>query len=200
MLLGKKPSCSNDPIAALSIGSVHHQPLPPSDPVPASGNNSFQNSCRNTCSASSRTSIKFDLGPGNGATSTPAPKVTTSLSGSSFAQRNSLPPILSHKSSDHTSLSVSERDKMMRNIDRPPPGDPMSRRKTQVHPEIQKKRSTYFEAEFAASNRDPDPVRCRVQNEALVLAEFKTNVIVSRTWSAAPRNDHIVLIPIVDQG
>ena len=61
----------------------------------------------------------------------------------------------------------------------------MSRRKTQVHPEIQKKRSTYFEAEFAASNRDPDPARCRVQNEALVLAEFKTNVIVSCTGKSA---------------
>lgn len=76
---------------------------------------------------------------------------------------------------------------MMRNIDRPPPGDPMSRRKSQIHPEVQRKRSTYFEAEFAASNRDPDPVRCRVQNEAPVLAEFKTNVMVNRTMKPRER-------------
>lgn len=182
MLLGKKSICSNDPIAALSTASVHHQHLPLSDSVTTPKSKSFQNDCRDSGSASSRTSIKFDLGPGNGAISTPAPKAT-SLSGSSIAQHNSLPSILIHKSSDHTLPPVLARDKMMRNIDRPPPGDPMSRRKTPVPPEIQKKRSTYFEAEFAASNRDPDPARCRVQNEALVLAEFKTNVIVSRTWN-----------------
>ena len=184
MLQGKKSIYSNDHIVALSIGLADPQNLPLSDPVPASSIERSQRNRRDTGSASSRTSIKFDLGFGNGVTSTPALNVT-SLSGSYNAHRNSLPPRLSHKTSDNTTLSIPERDKMMRNIDRPPPGDPMSRRKTQVHQEIQKKRSTYFEAEFAASNRDPDPARCRVQNEALVLAEFKTNVIVSCTGKSA---------------
>lgn len=68
---------------------------------------------------------------------------------------------------------------MMRNIDRPLPGDPMGNRKSHGHSELSKKRSAYFESEFATANRDPDPVRARVQNEAIVLAELRTNVIVS---------------------
>lgn len=67
----------------------------------------------------------------------------------------------------------------MRNIDRPPPGDPMTTRKSQLHPDLSKKRSAYFESEFAATNRDPDPVKARVQNEAIVMADLRTNVIVS---------------------
>lgn len=77
---------------------------------------------------------------------------------------------------------------MMRNIDRPPPGDPAGNRKPQMHPELSKKKSAYFETEFAAANRDPDPFRARVQNEAIVVAELKTNVIVSfrACYSAEP--------------
>lgn len=66
----------------------------------------------------------------------------------------------------------------MRNIDRPLPGDPMGSRKSHGHSELSKKRSAYFESEFATTNRDPDPVRARVQNEAIVLAELRTNVII----------------------
>lgn len=68
---------------------------------------------------------------------------------------------------------------MMRNIDRPPPGDPTGSRKSQVHPDLSKKRSAYFESEFAAANRGPDPVKARIQNEAIVMADLRTNVIVS---------------------
>lgn len=67
----------------------------------------------------------------------------------------------------------------MRDIDRPPPGDPTGSRKTKLHPELSKKRSAYFETEFAAANRDPDPVRARIHNEAIVMADLRTNVIVS---------------------
>lgn len=68
---------------------------------------------------------------------------------------------------------------MMRDIDRPPPGDPTGSRKSQLHPELSKKKSAYWENEFAAANRDPDPVRARIQNEAIVMADLRTNVIVS---------------------
>ncbi|KAI1777936.1 Tautomerase/MIF [Hypoxylon cercidicola] len=76
-----------------------------------------------------------------------------------------------------------EGNKMMRNIDRPPPGDPLGGRKSHAHSELSKKRSAYFENEFAATNRDPDPVRARVQNEAIVLAELRTNVIIKDEYS-----------------
>ncbi len=180
MLVGKKPRCSNDSAAALSTGLVDSlDPRRPNSPATA------YNSSRRDPGPGSRTSIVFDLITGTGATSpTPASKAT-SLSGSSLAQRKSLPPRLPHKSTGNTTSIVLGRDKMMRNIDRPPPGDPLSRRKSQLHPEVQRQRSSYFEAEFAATNRDPDPVRCRVQNEALVLAELKTNVIVSCTMKSS---------------
>ncbi|KAI1637671.1 Tautomerase/MIF [Biscogniauxia mediterranea] len=93
-------------------------------------------------------------------TSSPAP-------GASFAHRKTHP----------------NPDKMMRNIDRPPPADLSSRRKTQVHPEVSKKRSAYFENEFAAANREADPVKVRIHNEAVVLAELKTNVIIKDEFS-----------------
>ncbi|KAI0598594.1 Tautomerase/MIF [Biscogniauxia sp. FL1348] len=86
-------------------------------------------------------------------TSSPAP-------GASFAHRKTHP----------------NPNKMMRNIDRPPPADLSSRRKTQVHPEVGRKRSAYFENEFAATNREADPVKVRIHNEAVVLAELKTNI------------------------
>lgn len=185
--LGRKKSIrSNNSDAALSTTLVDTlNPFCP-DPPAAAASKPSESLCRDQAPRS-RSSIVFDLISGTGTTSsTPAFK-TTSLSRSSFAQRKSLPPRLSHQSSDNTTSVTFERDKMMRNIDRPPPGDPMSRRKSQIHPEVQRKRSTYFEAEFAASNRDPDPVRCRVQNEAPVLAEFKTNVMVSRTMKPRER-------------
>ncbi|KAI1495761.1 Tautomerase/MIF [Biscogniauxia marginata] len=93
--------------------------------------------------------------------------------GPSFAHRKT------HPSQSPNLDSSAVGNKMMRSIDRPPPADLSSRRKSQVHPELSRKRSAYFENEFAAANRDPDPVKARIHNEAIVLAELKTNVIAS---------------------
>ncbi|KAI2631019.1 Tautomerase/MIF [Hypoxylon sp. NC1633] len=82
-----------------------------------------------------------------------------------------------------TKLHIVEGNKMMRNIDRPLPGDAVASRKSQLHPELSKKRSAYFESEFAAANRDPDPVRARIQNEAIVMADLRTNVIIKDEFS-----------------
>ncbi|XXH04633.1 GTP-binding protein gtr2 [Hypoxylon texense] len=97
-------------------------------------------------------------------------------SNSPAAQRKSQPTRASK-------VHIVEGNKMMRNIDRPLPGDPMGSRKSHGHSELSKKRSAYFESEFATANRDPDPVRARVQNEAIVLAELRTNVIIKDEYS-----------------
>ncbi|OTA61882.1 hypothetical protein K449DRAFT_55778 [Hypoxylon sp. EC38] len=97
---------------------------------------------------------------------------SSALSGISSAQRKAQP-------SRSSKLHIVEGNKMMRDIDRPLPGDPKSTRKSQLHPELSKKRSAYFESEFATVNRDPDPVKARIQNEAIVMADLRTNVIVS---------------------
>ncbi|KAI1096380.1 Tautomerase/MIF [Rostrohypoxylon terebratum] len=94
----------------------------------------------------------------------------------SFAQRKVQPSRLSK-------VHIVEGNKMMRDIDRPPPGDPTGSRKSQLHPELSKKKSAYWENEFAAANRDPDPVRARIQNEAIVMADLRTNVIIKDEFS-----------------
>jgi hypothetical protein len=43
---------------------------------------------------------------------------------------------------------------------------------------VSKKNSAYFESELAATNRGDDPVKARILNEAMVIAELKTNVII----------------------
>lgn len=73
----------------------------------------------------------------------------------------------------------------MRGVDRPLPGDMLYRRKSQAQPALAKKKSAYYENEFAAT-RESNPALDRVRNEAIVMAELKTNVIVSITnWHAA---------------
>ncbi|KAI1457612.1 Tautomerase/MIF [Annulohypoxylon moriforme] len=94
----------------------------------------------------------------------------------SFAQRKVQP-------SRSSKVHIVEGNKMMRDIDRPPPGDPTGSRKSQLHPELSKKKSAYWENEFAAANRDPDPVRARIQNEAIVMADLRTNVIIKDEFS-----------------
>ncbi|KAI1106260.1 Tautomerase/MIF [Jackrogersella minutella] len=101
---------------------------------------------------------------------------SSTIPSTSSAQRKAHP---SRSSKAH----IVEGNKMMRDIDRPPPGDPKSTRKSQLHPELSKKRSAFFENEFAAANRDPDPVRARVQNEAIVMADLRTNVIIKDEFS-----------------
>ncbi|KAK8058951.1 hypothetical protein PG994_009399 [Apiospora phragmitis] len=51
------------------------------------------------------------------------------------------------------------------------------RRKSQAQPALAKKKSAYYENEFAAT-RENNPALDRVRNEAIVMAELKTNVIV----------------------
>lgn len=97
------------------------------------------------------------------------------VQGLSFAQRKAH-SLRSSKS------SIVEGSDLMRNIDRPPPGDPtMNRRKSQANPGLSKRTSAYYENEFAVG-RESNSALDRVRNEALVIAELKTNVIV-RTYS-----------------
>lgn len=66
----------------------------------------------------------------------------------------------------------------MRDIDRPPPGDIGTKpRKDPSKPSLSHQRSAYFEEAFAV--KDEDPAKARVRSEAIVMANVKTNVIVS---------------------
>ncbi|KAI0178225.1 Tautomerase/MIF superfamily [Pestalotiopsis sp. NC0098] len=73
--------------------------------------------------------------------------------------------------------NIVEGNHVMRNIDRPPPGDMIHHRRSQRQPGLSKKRSQYYENEFAAG-REMDSTKDRVRNEAIVLAELRTNVII----------------------
>ncbi|KAI2623868.1 Tautomerase/MIF [Hypomontagnella submonticulosa] len=106
----------------------------------------------------------------------PAGHNKTAVSSTPSTQRKAHP-------SRSSKVHIVEGNKMMRDIDRPPPGDPTGSRKTKLHPELSKKRSAYFETEFAAANRDPDPVRARIHNEAIVMADLRTNVIIKDEFS-----------------
>ncbi|GAP90004.1 putative mif domain-containing protein [Rosellinia necatrix] len=92
--------------------------------------------------------------------------------GLSFAERKALQP-----RSPNTVLV--EGNNVMRSIDRALPGDAVGRRNSQLHPEANRKKSAYFESEFAGPNRADDPIQNRIFNEAMVTAEIKTNVIIS---------------------
>lgn len=73
--------------------------------------------------------------------------------------------------------------RMLRDIDRPPPGDPSTRnRASQGQVDMAKRRSTYFEDQFASTKKEKNAVASslseRVRSEAIVMAEVRTNVIV----------------------
>ncbi|KAI0512788.1 Tautomerase/MIF [Xylaria bambusicola] len=91
--------------------------------------------------------------------------------GASFAQRKALQP-------RQPDVVLVEGNNVMRSIDRPLPGDVVGRRKTQLHPDASRKKSAYFEAEFASPGRVHDPAKARILNEAIVTADIKTNVII----------------------
>ncbi|KAJ8119784.1 hypothetical protein ONZ43_g3342 [Nemania bipapillata] len=102
-----------------------------------------------------------------------SPVVKSQHAGASFAQRQALRP----RSADDVLV---EGNDVMRSIDRPLPGDAVGRRrKSQVHPDMSKKKSAYFESEFAGPNKGNDPAKSRILNEAMVIAELKTNVIIN---------------------
>ncbi|KAI1419823.1 Tautomerase/MIF [Xylaria sp. FL1777] len=91
--------------------------------------------------------------------------------GPSFAQRKAL------QSRPPDGVLV-EGNNLMRSIDRPLPGDVVGRRKSQLHPDVSRKKNAYFESEFAGPDRGDDLAKTRILNEATVTAELKTNVII----------------------
>ncbi|KAI1173908.1 Tautomerase/MIF [Nemania sp. FL0916] len=101
-----------------------------------------------------------------------SPVVKPQQVGSSFAQRKS------HRQRPSNAVLV-EGNNVMRSIDRPLPGDVIGRRKSQVHPDLCKKRSAYFESEFAVPSKSDDPAKIRILSEVMVTAELRTNVIIS---------------------
>ncbi|KAI2638269.1 Tautomerase/MIF [Xylaria nigripes] len=91
--------------------------------------------------------------------------------GPSFSQRKT-------QHSRPSSTVLVEGNDFMRSIDRPLPGDVIGRRKSQLNSELNRKKSAYFETQFAAPNRADSPTLARIRNEAMVAAELKTNVII----------------------
>ncbi|KAI1810906.1 Tautomerase/MIF [Poronia punctata] len=92
--------------------------------------------------------------------------------GPSFAQRKARP-------SQSPQPVLVEGNDVMRSIDRALPGDFVGHnRGSRPDAELNRKRSAYFEAEFAAPNRGDDAATARLRNEAMVTAELKTNVII----------------------
>ncbi|KAI1747144.1 Tautomerase/MIF [Xylaria castorea] len=101
-----------------------------------------------------------------------SPVVKPQQVGPSFAQRKAL----QSQSSDAVLVEGSD---ITRSIDRPLPGDVIGRHKSRLHPDMIRKKSAYFESEFAGPNRGDDPARTRILNEAMVTVELKTNVIIN---------------------
>lgn len=64
----------------------------------------------------------------------------------------------------------------VRNIDRPLPGDVVKHARRSQPRELVKSRSNYFEDVFSV--KESNPARQRIQSDAIVLAEVKTNVLV----------------------
>ena len=111
---------------------------------------------------------------------TPTRMVATSQAKHSIAERKS------HNEGSPTPHLV-EGDRLMRNIDRPPPGDVVRRaHKTLSIPELTKRRSKIDFFDGAFSVNDSSSARERVHGDAIVTAEVKTNVIVCirfpRAW------------------
>lgn len=72
-----------------------------------------------------------------------------------------------------------EGDRNLLGIDRALPGDVVHKAtKSQSRPGLAKKRSNFFEDAFSV--KEVNPARERVRSEAIVMAEVRTNVIVSR--------------------
>ncbi|CAK7206422.1 hypothetical protein SEUCBS139899_009214 [Sporothrix eucalyptigena] len=97
-----------------------------------------------------------------------------------------------------TPLLVKGDRHLLRDIDRPAPGDPSTQlrsgRRSSLflgdvpattanasaahRGDIARKRSQYFEDAFSSRDADTSPAKERVRSEALVLAEIRTNVII----------------------
>jgi hypothetical protein len=97
-----------------------------------------------------------------------APSVVSSLP--SFVPRKSL-------SSPQPPSHLVEGDQIMRDIDRPLPGDVVVKAR-KSRGDLTKRRSAFFEDAFSVKEV-VNPAKERVRSEAIVMAEVKTNVIVS---------------------
>ncbi|KAI1263955.1 Tautomerase/MIF [Xylariaceae sp. FL1019] len=75
-----------------------------------------------------------------------------------------------------SAAALVEGNDIIRSIDRPLPGDVFGRDRPQLHPDLRIQRKSYYETEFAATNRSEDPSASRIRDEAMVVAEFKTNL------------------------
>ncbi|KAI7931278.1 MIF domain-containing protein [Pyricularia oryzae] len=93
-----------------------------------------------------------------------------------------------NKMSDRQSLDSTSDNCAMREIERGPPGDRKNNarsRMSQVDVLASKRRSTFFEDTFAASKGEKSGAKAatamteRIRSEAIVMAEVKTNVILS---------------------
>ncbi|TLD20523.1 hypothetical protein PspLS_08344 [Pyricularia sp. CBS 133598] len=93
-----------------------------------------------------------------------------------------------NKMSDRHSLDSTGDNCAMREIERGPPGDRKNNarsRMSQVDVLASKRRSTFFEDTFAASKVEKSGAKAatamteRIRSEAIVMAEVKTNVILS---------------------
>ncbi|KAI6379130.1 hypothetical protein MCOR25_002108 [Pyricularia grisea] len=93
-----------------------------------------------------------------------------------------------HKMSDRQSLESNGDNSAMREIERGPPGDRKQNarsRMSQLDVQASKRRSTFFEDTFAASKGEKSGAKAatamteRIRSEAIVMAEVKTNVILS---------------------
>lgn len=67
--------------------------------------------------------------------------------------------------------------KLLRDIRTPLPGDVTTVTRKKSRPELAKQRSLYFEEVF--TSKETDLLGDMVRSEAIVLAELKTNVVVS---------------------
>ena len=97
--------------------------------------------------------------------------VSTNLS---FAERKAKKPETSTPAPH-----LVDGNRIMRNIDRPPPGDILRRtRKSPSKPDLAKRRSNINFFEDAFSMTETSPAKERVRGDSMVMAEVKTNVIV----------------------
>ncbi|KAI1344298.1 hypothetical protein F5Y15DRAFT_366102 [Xylariaceae sp. FL0016] len=77
---------------------------------------------------------------------------------------------------------IIEGNNLMRNIERPLPGDTFGPTKNQAKASSTARRDAYFDHEFAATNRDVDSLKDRLQSEAMVVAEFKFNLCIREEY------------------
>jgi hypothetical protein len=111
-----------------------------------------------------------------GTNRTTQPIITTASPPSSGAQRS----FAERKARNFgpTPLRIVEGNDNMSDINRPPPGDVVTRKKrSQSKPELTRQRSSFFEDAFAT--KDVNPAKDRLLSEAIVMADIKTNVEVS---------------------